>query len=318
VRLALRLDTQLLGSGPGSEETEARRAGNARRLLRIAEILERRLAAAPLGEDGVPLVPGLPQRPGSPLAGALEDVPPFGNIDIWRTIAASAPPELQQGREETIEERSDGRDAEVEDDYEDARERGRDVAEHALPYQPDVDDQATGAQRALEVTADILGELAGSAIAGVASAIKMNIDFFLTLDEAYHNELMACRRMGARLALEALDEWATNYDSPPIPRRFSASLLESVTRRYRGRAWIVQISSAPQLSHSGEAEQAMRDGLYPLSHSASAAVIRAERRLRDRLGRDPDEQELFRFRGRVLGSFASGALERLEETLRPR
>ncbi|MFG0326275.1 MAG: hypothetical protein ACF8SC_03280 [Phycisphaerales bacterium JB037] len=60
-------------------------------LLGIAAELDRRLAAADLDEDGLPVLDGLDWDANSPLAGVLDDVPPFGNRDQWAVAAGQEP-----------------------------------------------------------------------------------------------------------------------------------------------------------------------------------------------------------------------------------
>ena len=80
------------------------RSAIAGKLIEISEELRRRIASAPLGRDGVPQLDGLDWIPGSPNAGLLEDITPFGQGDVWVAIAASVPPEppsLRRRRRQT-------------------------------------------------------------------------------------------------------------------------------------------------------------------------------------------------------------------------
>lgn len=68
------------------------RSAIAQKLLGIYGELQRRVAAASLASDGLPQLDGLAWNLGSPNAGLLEDIIPFGMVDRWHAIAASAPP----------------------------------------------------------------------------------------------------------------------------------------------------------------------------------------------------------------------------------
>ena len=100
VERALRLDDLVIGRG-----LEARgvgpltRAAYAQTLMVIHGILAERFATASLTEDALPDLPpreyprrtDSPVDPSSPLAGIVEDIPPFGNIDLWAGLAGDVP-----------------------------------------------------------------------------------------------------------------------------------------------------------------------------------------------------------------------------------
>jgi hypothetical protein len=86
VERARELDAVYMRSRAGSPA----RAALAGILLDIAAFLDARIAAAPLdARTLLPAVDGLRWNSSSPLAGILEDIPPFGHRDQWMTDAPS-------------------------------------------------------------------------------------------------------------------------------------------------------------------------------------------------------------------------------------
>jgi hypothetical protein len=61
-------------------------------LLAIYAIVNRRLARAPLdARTFLPVVRGIAWDAGSPAAGDIADVPPFGNAPLWAALALGLP-----------------------------------------------------------------------------------------------------------------------------------------------------------------------------------------------------------------------------------
>ena len=75
--------------GARNDRERAQLAGS---LIAIHGRLESLLRGGPMDENGLPALTGSIQwNRGSPAAGTLEDIQPFGAIDLWRAAVAGAP-----------------------------------------------------------------------------------------------------------------------------------------------------------------------------------------------------------------------------------
>jgi hypothetical protein len=80
---------ELAGEMSGGEEEV--RGYVAWSLVNIREELQRRIDAAPLDADGLPVLEGLPIERGSPNAAILDDIDPFGAFDVWVGLVRQPP-----------------------------------------------------------------------------------------------------------------------------------------------------------------------------------------------------------------------------------
>lgn len=87
--ILLQRASNLEGEFESGFTNRAYRSAVAATLIAIHDILSARLLTAPIDQDGLPVLPGIRWNPRSPLAGALQDIPPFSALDSW--VAALEP-----------------------------------------------------------------------------------------------------------------------------------------------------------------------------------------------------------------------------------
>ena len=91
VRRAQRIHTILSGNSRERQWGPAERQEGFRTLIALYDEMDRRVRAAPMGDDGLPRLKGIRWDPGSPLAGTTADISPFQNLDWWHVNLRQMP-----------------------------------------------------------------------------------------------------------------------------------------------------------------------------------------------------------------------------------
>jgi hypothetical protein len=315
VALACEWDSELRSLPPGSEYAGAL----AEALLEMHRIVDERLAEdllavgtgptgrGPLGRGGA----------GSPTAGIAEDIPPFGNVDIWMTYLPEPqrtrrhrpvppPPPPPPPRPPRVRGRPPVPTGRAQQEGTDLGVAGR-LREGTLPgpvsevIPPGV---STGMEIVINTILEGLEATVGPLIGGLLSAIAM-VDAF---EAARRTQAEAAKAWGVRLGLMAL-----SYVNPLHQRVETDELLRMIRQDTSlSRQWnsqLVALGSVP-------VEQLMRESVASVARAYNSAVREVQRdfeaacRERGLTPTDQDRRELWRA---VREELVSSARARLPE-----
>nr|OEJ72569.1 hypothetical protein BH720_24005 [Desertifilum tharense IPPAS B-1220] len=295
VDVAVALDAELMSDTLGSRMTTER----ARTLLAIYHTLQHRLQSpeARIDEHGLPQPLGSPYRlegeqqldelnweTSSPLAGILEDMAPFGNVDLWTMLANATPVAPRRRQPARRQDDSDpipppippGEVTASEFSAEDHGGREADSATARIREEvrlPEPSSSEPNSADVLDLTISIMTEIVEIGLAELTIPISavLNIASVVgTMDQTEQSRRADARATGVRLAVLAL-----GLIHPP-PRLLSLAILEEYCS---GTAmWTLKIHENHYPLGQQETEAAMRSGLRQVASLINEAVKRSERR----------------------------------------
>jgi hypothetical protein len=275
----------------GAEEPQRRQ--NARTLIEIYGILQDRVAR---GEYR----PGAGS--GSPLAGMLDDVAPFGNLDMWHTIAGADVPRSPRRRRPDPTPTPEPTPTptptpSIEPGHRDHTIETRD-GEHIA------ESLETGAERIDMIDgamgiADFILEIThvGSGLMGIGSVVTALISYSLNIAAEHERELRRCRIAGLQIGAVGLEAISRgDYDRTTVTGR--QLLAASAGGRAIRDALILHTPELPDAAVDQEI-------LDTITHLASGISEDMQQRITLLLARHPDqraaiEAALPRIRGEYL------------------
>jgi len=273
-------------------------------LVRVFEILNERLQSAPLNVEGLPELEGIEWNPSSPVAGTLEDVPPFGNIDTWTALSgqpaatprhrhrrrSQPPPEREGSSRPSVAEPESatgpftslpevaGRTLAVEG----SQELGNEPESGILPIAHLVSDAIAEAAGIAEIFAV---EVAGS----LFSALIIYVELFMRLAEGEQKCRAGGTRLGIKFGMLALLRMTHEAQ---IPQSVNARQLEALVHQdtLYNYEWERQARFAGQFYSSFV--EGLHAGLEIVAQQMNDTTHHVEERFRSRLEQQiPDRNE---------------------------
>jgi len=315
IAVARRWDSEIRTTTPGSPLAAALANG----LLRIYRILDRRSLAEFAGEPPPSFVGPGPiglEDSGSPLTGLIEDIPPFGNTDIWITYLPDPPerrprrqrprpppppptpnqrppPSLQPGPQGVDAGRGLGGLARI---------PGGTAAGPISEYIP------PAASTSVEMVVNLVMEALGAAIGPIVGGLIMAVGVVDTFEGTRRTQARAAKAWGARLGLMAL---AYIVDSA-APDRVGANQLrqEIRSRSSLERPWQAQRIALTSV----EVEELMTGSLGEVASAYNEAIRRSLIEFGARLRREnieATESDMRDFRRLVGRQIIESALEQM-------
>lgn len=302
----------------------------ARVLIKIYEILDARIQEAPLDENGLPQVEGFEWNPSSPLAGMLEDISPFGNIDYWYSLTQIDIQPQEKPRRAARRQRQNHRKSE-EQSLEDHRvnidqsstpgaSEGQVLIEQ-IP-EPDIPTDISGELTTVEWIVSLLGEILESVSLALVAAAISAYGLFRTFQEADKRTTHGSKVWGIKLGLLAVSSLSLeDHILYPLTVNSLESRIKSNTswEHIWRRQILFSEASGPDL-----ALENLRAGLREVANKVNGAVRRAENTHLQYLRQNyPEEQAVRIFQQQingvrqiVYGKLSQTALEKIVERTR--
>lgn len=295
VERARELDAQLMSG----ELPQAQRVQIARQLIQIYETLQHRIDRGEFQPHG--------SGDRSPLAGLLDDLPPFGNLDMWIALSGQprrarrgrrAEPQPQQAPEPSAEPTPDtGGDAPRPTPSPDPGSTGGLDRSDVRPENVAPSTAGAAIDRA-SLALDIIGALVGGFLFEAAGAVIGPVlgmaSHVIALEQGVENHERAGRSLGVRATLKY------TMFTHPAPRTivvdavFSFYTNDPDLQRERNSLTATGISAGDRI------DVAIREGMTRAASSVNSAVGQCEAELRRRLTAagqgEPTQQELQQLR----------------------